>query len=103
MIYVISGFENGLFRNYLSNRYQYVEHNGSKSVANLITSGVPQGSILDPLLFVAFVNDIAQVSTMFCRLGIQHCIIKYFKPFRIMKLMQSIIILTIVYPAINYY
>ena len=46
------------FRSYLSGRSQYVFVNGvSSSVAN-VNCGVPQGSILGPLLYLCFVNDI---------------------------------------------
>ncbi len=40
------------FRDYLSNRSQYVAVQGSSSPPSIVTSGVPQGSILDPLLFI---------------------------------------------------
>ena len=50
------------FQNYLTNRSQCVIHNGSLSQEKLITSGVPQGSILGPVLFVLFVNDFPSVA-----------------------------------------
>ena len=49
--YGISGIENEIFNSYLSNRCQYVDYNGTHSETKLISTGVPQGSILCPLLF----------------------------------------------------
>ena len=57
-----------MLRTYLSNRHQYVEYNGSKSETKSISIGVPQGSILGPLLFLIYINDLPRVSRVFSML-----------------------------------
>ena len=63
--YGVSGVELRLLSNYLSDRVQYVEYLGAISQSRSIGVGVPQGSILGPLLFLIYINDLPNSSDMF--------------------------------------
>ena len=63
--YGVEGVSLSLFQNYLTNREQYVEYSSAKSDTLNINTGVPQGSILGPLLFIIYINDFSQASKLF--------------------------------------
>ena len=57
-LYGVKGNVLNWFKSYLSNRKQYIEIEGQKTDCLNITCGVPQGSILGPLLFLIYLNDL---------------------------------------------
>ena len=60
--YGVRGIPLDWLKSYLSKRKQYVEFRGAKSSLCDIVCEVPQGSILEPLLFLLYINDISSSS-----------------------------------------
>ena len=63
--YDVTGCSYGLLSRYLTNRSQYVKFSGHMSDTRRMSTGVPHGSVLCPLLFLNYINDLTRVSNTF--------------------------------------
>ena len=63
--YGIRGITLDLFKSYISDRFQCIEFYGVLSDLKKVNCGVPQGSVLGPILFILYINDLPNISKLF--------------------------------------
>ena len=73
--YGIRGVSKNLIKSYLANRKQYVCCEGFTSPLSDVKIGIPQGSVLGPILFLIYINDLANCSNLDTTLYADDCVL----------------------------
>ena len=90
--YGIRGQALAWFRDYLTARKQFVSINGQDSPMKLISCGVPQGSLLGPLLFILYINDLqnsSQILSFICFADDTNLFLSHRNPNTLLNLMNN--------------
>ena len=73
--YGITGPISSWIKSFLAERTQQVVINGTASIPIQVTSGVPQGTVLRPLFFLLYINDLPNNLTSYVRLFADDCLL----------------------------